>query len=99
MALIVALYATIILVDYGDIGPPADADRLGLIAALLVGLFVVAHVIVRRRAGRLGLLCPTCGHYPLGVRRFRYSTKAQVTKILERGRCDWCGNDLFHVPA
>jgi hypothetical protein len=85
MGLILALFVTTLLLNWGDIGPPADADRLGLIAVLVAGLFVVGHVVVRRRAGRLGLLCPTCGHYPLGVRRFLYVTEAQVAKILEGG--------------
>jgi len=99
MALVLAFFATTFLLNWGYIGPAADADRRGLIAVLLVGLFVVSYVVVRRRAGRLGLLCPTCGHYPLGVRRFRYLTKTHVAKILERGRCDWCGKDLFHAAA
>ena len=97
MALILAFFATTFLLSWGYIGPAADADRMGLIVVLLVGLFVVGYVVVRRRAGRLGLLCPACGHYPLGVRRFRYLRKTHVAKILERGRCDWCGKNLFHA--
>lgn len=97
--LFLGVAATSFLLNWGYMGPAAYADRLGLIAALLVGFFLFAHVVVRRRAGQLGLLCPTCGHYPLGVRRVCYTTKTQVTKILEGGRCDWCGKDLFSAAA
>jgi hypothetical protein len=33
----------------------------------------------------------------LGLRGLRYTTKAQVEAILDRGRCERCGKDLFHA--
>jgi hypothetical protein len=89
------------LVIYEDIGPATLAARVALLAVVngvfLSGGFLVAQEAARRRASRLGLLCPSCGHYPLGASRLRYTTKGQVERILERGCCDRCGNDLFHA--
>jgi hypothetical protein len=89
------------LVIYEDIGPSALAARVALLAVVngvfLGGGFLVVQEIARRRARRLGLLCPFCGRYPLGTSRLRYTTKGQVARILERGCCEWCGNDLFHA--
>ena len=91
------------LVIYEDIGPPALAARVALLAVVngvfLGGGFLVAQEVARRGASRLGLLCPSCARYPLGTSRLRYTTRGQVERILERGRCERCGNDLFHAAA
>jgi hypothetical protein len=99
MTLIMALFVVTILLNYGGIGPAAESARLGLIAVIIVGFFLLAHMVVRRRAGRLGILCPACGRYPLGVRGLRYTTKAQVEAILARGCCERCGKGLFHAAT
>jgi len=91
------------LVIYEDIGPPALAARVALLAVvngvLMGGGFIVAHEVARRRARQLGLPCPSCGQYPLGTSRFCYTTKGQVERILERGCCERCGDDLFHAAT
>jgi hypothetical protein len=99
IGLLLALFITTTLLVYGDIGPPALLDRLGLIAVIFLGLLVVGHLVARVRARRLGLSCPSCGHYPLGIRRVRYGLTAQVAQILACGRCDWCGRSLFRTAA
>jgi len=99
-ALFLILCVFNMLVIYEDIGPPTLVARVGLLAAVngvvLGGAFLVAREVARRRAGRLGLLCPSCGRYPLGMSRLRYTMKARVERVLERGCCEHCGNDLFH---
>src|SRR3954454_10652744 len=64
----VALSIFNLLVIYEDIGPASLGARVGLLVlvdgALLGAGFLVAHELVRRRAMRLGLLCPSCGQYP-----------------------------------
>ena len=99
MGLVLALFITTTLLVYGDIGPPSLLYRLGLIAVILLGVFAVGHLVAGIRAQRLGLSCPSCGHYPLGIRRLRYGLMAQVAQILARGRCDWCGRGLFRTVA
>jgi hypothetical protein len=102
-ALFLILCGFNMLVIYEDIGPPTLAARVGLLAVvngvLLGGAFLVAQEVARRRAGRLGLLCPSCGRYPLGISRLRYTMKARVERVLMRGCCEHCGNDLFHDAA
>jgi hypothetical protein len=102
-ALFLVLCIFNMLVIYEDIGPPTLPARVGLLAGIngvfLGGGFLVAQEVARRRATRGGLLCPSCGRYPLGVSRFLLTTKAQVARILERGRCERCGKALFRTPA
>ena len=99
-ALFLVLCILNMLLIYGDIGPPALAARVGLLAVVdgvfLGGAFLVARKVVRWRAGRLGLLCASCGHYPLGMTRPRGSTRARIERVLQRGCCEHCGNGLFH---
>jgi hypothetical protein len=99
IGLVLALFVTTTLLVFGDIGPPALLERLGLIAVHVLGLFAIGHGVAGVRARRLGLLCPSCGHYPLGIRRFRYRLAAQIAHILAGGRCDWCGKNLFRIIA
>jgi hypothetical protein len=91
------------LVIYEDIGPPALAARVGLLVVvngvILGGAFLITKVVLRRRAKRLGLLCPSCGHDPLGTGRLNYTADARVERVLARGRCERCGKDLFHDTA
>jgi hypothetical protein len=81
MATFLAVFAIAFLLNWGSIGPTAFTSRMGLIAVLVAGSFVLAY------------------NHPLGVRRFRYVTRNQVAQILERGRCEWCREKLFHTAT
>jgi hypothetical protein len=102
-ALVLAVCVFNMLVIYEDIGPPPLAARVGLLVVvngvILGGAFLIAQAVLRRRARQLGLLCPSCGHDPLGTGRLNYTTKVGVERVLARGRCERCGKGLFHDAA
>jgi hypothetical protein len=96
IVLILALFLAVEFLNWGEIGPATESARMALIVVLLAGAFGTGHAVIGRRAAQLGLLCPSCGRYPLGLRRLRYGTQRQVEVMLDDGRCDWCRRALFH---